>query len=235
MNKRMICALLVFCTALTLAACGNKDNSVGNTMHLHGSPEQTLFTDKENLSVFEKRTLLSDTFPSVIPLTDGEDFSLELPFTPKEVEYASDNANVVSVDEAGTVTPVGSGEVMVHITVDGIEHHIIFQVSSENALSENTVYQPFILDQLDEESAIKELEAYASSCCKMVIQDAVKEDTNNLLHEDVFAINEANDACSVKYKLLTTIDYLMDQKVTALAIEFLQEDNMVSCRFYGTR
>lgn len=235
MNKKILCTFLMLCMVAALAACADKDHSnVGDTLHLQGSPDNELFSDMEHLSTFETRTLLSETFPSTIPLASNETFSLELPFPADNAVYTTDDANIVSVDKTGLVTPVGSGEAMVHIDVNGLQHHIIFQVSGDTALSDGTVYQAFDTASFDAQDAVEELEVYASSVCGMTVQESLKESEDNILYTNEFSAGKAS-SCATKYKLLTTLDYLSDSGAASISVDFVQSEDMIVCHFYGAK
>lgn len=234
--KRMLILSISALLCLTLAACG-EPIIVNQDAELEPLSEDTAYgADKSNISLadssYMKRLQADTTIAKKLTLTAEETYQIEIPFDYEAATYSSDDPLIAAVSAEGLICGKSGGMTMVHITADDFQYHTVVTVDAALNI-ENTAnpYAGFTLADFDTVAVEKAIELYASQN-GMTIRSGL-ETADNLKYTDTFATADELTACEVKYKLLTTVDYLLSKQCKSMDLVIDTETDTITCRFYG--
>ena len=236
--KKIIAIILAFAAVACLAACTPKAEPITEpdadiTQAVDIQHEQEAI-DGISFSDFEKRVLASIEYPVRLTLSSAETYQLELPFDFDEVTYKSDNENIARVTEDGEIQPTGNGKVMIHTTVDGMNFHTVVTIDdADYTHASSEYYTAFNPSDTDKEQAIKELEIYASSQAGFEVnRNLISINNDDAVNSNVFSFEYNHHGGEVKYKLLTTIDYLQMNGYDNIAFTVEETDAEIIYYFF---
>ena len=185
------------------------------------------------LSEFEKRMLFDTELPALVELRDNETYEITLPFDTDNVTFQTDDPEIAKVSEIGIVTPEYSGGTIIHIMADGIAYHIRVKVNLaqiEPIVGNYAIYEAATYDA---ERIYREASTYASSVDGLTIQESLVE--GEPLLTDQFDRENATEGYAVRYRILTSLDYLRMVGCSKIGIEVLGTDEGYQCNYYATR
>lgn len=240
--RKTIALLLAAVMVLSLAACSQKpnletlDEAQEKDMIESAEEYRDRLETEENLEPSEKRLLYVAESPAIVILNPQENntHQIEFPFPAQDVTYSSDDDQIARVSDAGLITAAGNGTTLVHALVDGMMFHTTVTVENSQTLSVGDAYANFALDTFDGEKAAEELIRYASVTYGMGNVSGIM-DNDHFIRTDSFTWDNHYDGCTVKRKLMSTIDYMSDSKYEKVSLEFVFSDNELACNFYGVR
>lgn len=184
-------------------------------------------------SSYMKRLLADTSIAKRLTLSAEETYQIEIPFDYESASYTSDAPLIAAVSSDGMICGKSGGMTLVHIVADDFRYHMMVTVdaplNTENTAAPYTGFYPaaFDIDVVE-----KGIELYASQC-GMVIRSGL-ETADNLQYTDTFTAADDLSGCDVKYKLLTTVDYLLAKGCASMDLVIEADSDIITCRFYAT-
>lgn len=228
--KKQIAVLM--CTALcaALAACSTPGAAPNETDELLG---QAYTEVSPPLDAYMKRTLADTELSKKPTLSVDESYQLSFPFEYEQTSYSSDDPMIVAVSSDGLIVGKSGGIAMVHAVIDGLWFHFPVTVTgTANLQNPLNPYEGYAIGHMNPETVEKDIELYATQIGFTLRSGLAKDE--NLRYTDEFPSDMKLSACEVKYKLLTTVDYLQTKGYTDLDLVIsMDESGNVACDFYA--
>lgn len=223
------------CTAMCVALAACSSPAAAPTPSGTVDPLAQVYVDEgQELTSYMKRMMADTELAKKPALAVDESYQLSFPFEYEEISYSSDDPLIAAVSSEGLIVGKSGGITMVHAVVDGLWFHFPVTVTGTANL-EDTLdpYQGYRPSSLDPGLIEQDIELYATRIGFTIRSGLEKED--NLQYTDKFSSDMKLSACEVKYKLLTTVDYLQTNGFTSLdLVTSADESGETVFQFYAT-
>jgi len=236
--KRILILTLSALLCLSLAACGepiivNHEAELETLSEDAGSSSPS-GAERMSGSAYMKRLQADTSIAKKLALNAEETYQIEIPFEYETVSFTSDDPLIAAVSADGLICGKSGGTTMVHIKADDFPYHMVVTVdaplNTENTASPYDGFHPAAFDASVVE---KELELYAAQS-GMTIRSGL-ETAENLKYTDTFPTADELTGCEVKYKLLTTVDYLLAKACISFDLVIDADSDVITCRFYASQ
>ena len=217
MKHRLMTVALALALVVALSACSPQESELPD---LTATGQDVTYPDAEDgqpPDAYAKRTMADAELAKKLTLAIDETQQIALPFAYEEISYSTDDPLIATISKDGHISGKSGGQIMVHAKADGLWFH--FLVTVEGAADTENIFTPyagFDLAAPDLLTIEEELELY-SRLAGMETRSGLNAE-ENIRYTDVFVAGENLSPCEVKYKLLTTIDYLQMGGYSALDV-----------------
>lgn len=236
--KHILIFTLSALLCLSMTACG-EPIIVNHDAELQPLSEETSPTASADAaaisdSSYMKRLQADASIAKRLTLIAEENYQIEIPFDYESVSYTSDDPLIAAVSSDGIICGKSGGMTLVHIIADDFRYHMMVTVDAPlNTENTSALYTGFYPAAFDIDIAEKGIELYASQCGMVIRSDL--ETADNLQYTDTFTAADDLSGCDVKYKLLTTVDYLLAKGCTSIDLVIEADSGIITCRFYATQ
>lgn len=228
--KKQIAALMCAALCATLTACSTQGAVPTETE----APLAQGYTEESPaLDAYMKRTLADTELIKKPALAVDESYQLSFPFEYEQASYSSDDPMIAAVSSDGLIVGKSGGIAMVHAVIDGLWFHFPVTVTGTTDLQNPlNPYEGYTIGHMNPQTVEKDIELYATQIGFTLRSGLIADE--NLRYTDEFPSDMKLSACEVKYKLLTTVDYLQTKGYTGLdLVVSMDESGNVTCDFYA--